>query len=254
MPTTSAAQPQPTQPKRGVSIWIKIFVVIHLIAITSWSLPNATSDLLTGKRKLTVDWGQWRNPVANLGQPAVALSDLGQDGRNLLGGARDIGRNISDGSLMYNDLYVKQCPIKYYTLSTGFWQYWDMFSPNPASIDFYGTATVFYQNGSSVLYHYPRMYDLSIPKKYVSERYRKFYERAHTEEDSYIWPVFAQRIALINYSDPNNPPVRVVLTRHWLPIAPPGKPQQQDYNSYNYYTYTVDLDRLKQDKAGGIFG
>jgi hypothetical protein len=61
-------------------------------------------------------------------------------------------------------------------------------------------------------------------------------------------------VALDSYSNPNNPPVRVVLTRHWLTVAPPGAPQQQEYNSYNYFTYTVDQARLQKDAAGGMFG
>ena len=247
MPKKSAAQPEPAPEKRGVSFWIKLFVLIHLIAITSWSLPDVQKDVASGQRKLTVDWQGFVSSFTDWRHPANAVRAAGVLGRQM-------GGYISDGTLLVNERYVKTSPLKYYTLSTGFWQYWDMFSPNPASIDFYGTATITYQNGSTILYHYPRMYELSIPAKYVNERYRKFYERAHTEDDRYMWPVFAQRIALKNFTDPNNPPVRVVLTRHWLPIAAPGKPQQEDYNSYNYYTYTVDQKQMRKDKAGGIFG
>jgi hypothetical protein len=212
--------------KRGVSIWIKLFVAFHLVAITSWTLPTARDV----NEKLVIDKS---SPFA---------------------AAKSIGRNISDGTLIYNDKFVKASPLQYYLLSTGFWQYWDMFSPNPASIDFYGTATVTFQDGTSKLYQYPRMYDESISKKYVTERFRKFYERAHTESDKFLWPYFAQRVALESFTSPGNPPVKVVLTRHWLTVAAPGAPQQQQYNSYNYYTYTVDQEKLQKDAAGGMFG
>lgn len=226
MPSEQVVSEDTAQSRRSVSRWIKLFLVFHIIAITSWTLPNAANV----NEKLVVDKSS----------PLTAV--------------RSIGRNISDGTLIYNDKFVKTSPLQFYLLSTGFWQYWDMFSPNPASIDFYGTATVFYQDGSTKAYEYPRMYDESIPKKYVTERFRKFYERAHTEQDQFLWPYFAQRVALDNYTNPNNPPVRVVLTRHWLTIAPPGAPQQQEYNSYNYFVYTVDQAKLQKDAAGGIFG
>lgn len=226
MRTDSAVEKSPDEPKRRVSALVKIFVFLHLVAITSWAMPTAANP----NEQLTVDKSS----------PLTVL--------------RSIGRNISDGTLIYNDRYVKTSPLKFYTLSTGFWQYWDMFSPNPASIDFYGTATITFKDGTTKLYQYPRMYEESIPTKYVTERYRKFYERAHTEQERYLWPIFAQRVALLNYRDPNDPPVTVVLTRHWLTVAPPGQPQQQEYNSYNYFTYTVDQARLQKDAAGGMFG
>lgn len=230
MPRETEPLSPDTPPKRGVSPWIKLFVFVHLAAVTSWSLPTAPEALTSGRDRLGVDRSS----------PLAAV--------------RSIGRDISDGTLLCNDRYVKTSPLKFYLLFTGFWQYWDMFSPNPASVDFYGTALITYKDGSTRLYTYPRMYDLGIPKKYVSERYRKFYERAHLEDYSWVWPTFAQRVALKNCTDPNNPPVKVILTRHWLPIAPPGKPQQHDYNTYNYFEYKVDQQQLQKDFAGGIFG
>ena len=74
-------------------------------------------------------------------------------------------------------------PVKYYLIPTGFWQYWDMFAPNPANIDFYCDAEVTYADGSHRTYTYPRMYKLGIIQKYGMERFRKYYERAR--DDSY---------------------------------------------------------------------
>jgi len=261
----SDVQPQSSalsRPKR-VSIFIKIFVLLHLIAITSWSLPDGRTDETFG---------------IDRSSPKAAI--------------RSVGRDISDGTLYLNQKYGKASPLKFYLLITGFWQYWDMFSPNPASIDFYGTATITYQDGSTYLYNFPRMYTMGIPKKYVSERYRKFYERAHTEPDKWIWPTFAQRVALLNFNNPNNPPKTVVLTRHWYVIPPPPEedyakmvddwkkkhgghppdpakdkelrrqaeedahhnPTDQEYHAYNYFTYQVDQQRLNKDKAAGVLG
>ncbi|MEA2554504.1 MAG: hypothetical protein QOJ65_2680 [Fimbriimonadaceae bacterium] len=226
MPREDAQDVSEPKPGRPVSRAVKLFVFLHLLAITSWAMPQPSSRLLSGEEKLEVDKS------------------------SVLAAARSIGRNLSDGTLLYNENYVKPSPLKFYLLFTGFWQYWDMFSPNPASIDFYGTATITYKDGTRKLYQYPRMYTMGTTEKYVSERYRKFYERAHLEDFKWIWPTFAQRVALLTYKDPANPPVKIVLTRHWLPIAPPGKPQQPEYSTYDYYTYTVDLESLKRERAG----
>lgn len=215
----AAAAVSDKEPKR-VSFWIKLFVAFHIIAITSWALPKPPDDLMNGQAKLAIDR---TNPVTAF---------------------RSAGNYVSNGTLLFNQNQLKDSPLKFYLLFTGFWQYWDMFSPNPASTDFYGTAEITYKDGRTLLYTYPRMYEMGMAEKYVSERYRKFYERAHPDLYKWIWPTFAQVIALKNYTDPSNPPVKVALTRHWLPIAPPGKPQQPDYSQYTYYTHKVDFGLL----------
>jgi hypothetical protein len=153
-------------------------------------------------------------------------------------------QSLNDGYRVFNRFVLKDSPIKFYELGTGFWQYWDMFAPNPADADYFGDAVVTFKDGSSLTYEYPRMFKMNILAKYTKERYRKFYERANTEDYQYLWPHFAQYVALLNYKDPHNPPVRVVLWRHWKVIQPQDKPQEKDYHAYPYYTHVVDQDEL----------
>jgi hypothetical protein len=141
----------------------------------------------------------------------------------------------------------KLSPFANYMTVTGFWQSWDMFAPNPASVDIWCHADIEYADGTEVRYNYPRMKDLPIPKKYVKERYRKFYERVNQDDNAYIWPYFAQRIAMINTYDPKNLPVKVRLTRHWMTIPPPDKPLPTEYSTYTFYEYLVDIGKLKHD-------
>jgi hypothetical protein len=254
---------QTVPPRKRVSVFIKIFVVMHLIAIISWCLPPPPK-----------------------GKPGPI------DTSTPLKAVQGAGRVISDGTLYVNNAYVKQSPAKFYLLFTGFWQYWDMFSPNPSNIDFYGTAMITYRDGATKPYNFPRIYTMGVPEKYVSERYRKYYERAHTEDDKWIWPTFAQRVALLNYNNPMNPPVKVVLTRNFYRIPQPPemayqtllnewqrnhsgatvdevtkaelwerakdeaaqKAEDRFYKRYSYYTYDVDLVRLDREKSRGIFG
>jgi hypothetical protein len=153
----------------------------------------------------------------------------------------------TDHLRVLNTRYLKDSPIKYYLNASGFWQGWDMFSPNPSSVDIYGTADIVYRDGTTKKYQYPRMYLLPLYDKYVQERYRKFYERACLGQYRYLWPIFAQRIALLSYTDSANPPVKVRLHKHSLTIEPPGKPQPTEYTDEMYYSHVVDQARLRED-------
>ena len=216
-------EPAEEHSPKNVSVWIKLFVLMHAVAIISWSLPNPPPAVSSGQKKLGIDTRSGRHFV------------------------QSAGSFVSDGLLYVNQQYVRSSPLRFYSLSTGFWQYWDMFSPNPANTDYYGSAEITYQDGTVKNVEYPRVYSASIPVKYLRERYRKFYERAHLDSNRYLWPTFGQALALMHYEDAKNPPVKVKLTRHWFPIPGPGEPPRTSYNSYTYYTHIVDLPKLRRD-------
>ncbi|AIE83404.1 hypothetical protein OP10G_0036 [Fimbriimonas ginsengisoli Gsoil 348] len=186
--------------------YIKAFVVFHLFCITVWATPAPQEAVRTGK-------------------------------------AKPLG---SDYLLVWNDRYLKTIqPLRTYLFVSGFWQYWDMFAPNPAQIDFWVDSEVIYRDGTKKYYLYPRMFLLPLPNKYAQERYRKYFERANDEGYTYLWPLFARRIAYLN-DNPKNPPVSVRLTRHWYQVMPPDKPQWKDYNKFMYYEYAVDQKELQK--------
>ena len=197
-------------PPRTVHGAVKGLVLFHLFCITVWSLPTPPDSLLNGTSK----------PVG------------------------------SDSFLIWNQKTLKTwLPLNIYLSVTGFWQYWDMFAPNPASTDFWADGEVVYKDGTKRHYQYPRMALLSIPEKFVKERYRKFYERANADNYSYLWPQFGLRIAYEN-DNPQNPPVRVIMKRHWRPIAAPGEKQAEKYNEFVYFEYEVDQEALKKMREG----
>jgi hypothetical protein len=190
--------------------WLKVLVALHVICITIWALPNPGPKVMRRERA----------PVG------------------------------TEWLLFWNYGYLKSAqPVRAYLLVTGFWQYWDMFSPDPAQEDIWVDAEITYRDKTVKRYQYPRMFLLSIPDKFVKERFRKFYERVNSQETTYFWAPFAQRIAYLN-DDPNNPPVTVAIKRHWLRIEPPGKTQPTKYNEYLYYIHTVDPRKLDRDRKG----
>jgi hypothetical protein len=209
---------------RNASPWIKAFVAFHVVCITMWSLPYPKKPYMNGTAKLGVDTS---SPRAF---------------------ARSFSETVTEGILYWNWQYMKNGVIMYYPGITGFWQYWDMFSPNPASVDLYMEADVKYKNGTTYRFHYPRIYTMPIPQKYLKERYRKFYENVNQDTQAAIRPAVAQRIALECFKDPNNPPMQVTLIRFYDTIEPPGAKPDPAYTEYRFFTYIVDQAKLKSDK------
>lgn len=216
-----------TEPKepRNAPIWIKIFVAIHILAITMWSLPYPKKPYMNGTAKLGIDSSS----------PAAL--------------ARTFSETVTEGTLYLNWKYLKGSPLMFYAGPTGFWQYWDMFSPNPADTDLYMEAEVEFQDGTKNRFKYPRIYEMPIPAKYVKERYRKFFENVNQDSQSFVRPSVAQRIALESASDPKNLPVRVTLIRFFDRVEGPGEPWRPEYSEVRFYVHQVDLDKLRRDKG-----
>lgn len=188
-----------------VSIAVKLFVAFHVAGISVWCLPDPRPPIKQG----TVE------PYG------------------------------TDWLLYYNWKYLKDWkPFRFYMNTAGVWQYWDMFAPNPSNSDFWGDAYVEYRDGTKKRYPYYRIYDMPIPIKYYRERFRKFFERAGVDQFRFIWPTFAQRVALEMDTMPGNPPVRVRLWRHLQRVSAPGKPMPKGYEDFEYFVYDVDQEAL----------
>ncbi len=192
---------------------VKAFVVFHLFAIATWSLPP---------------------PPERVTKPSAEF----------------VLRDTPNYFLKANTA-IKESPVRDYLFFTGQWQSWDMFAPNPSNTDIWMDAIVTYQDGSEARFIYPRMVGLPITEKYFKERYRKFFENINNDRFSYKWPAVAERIALLSYKAAENPPVKVVLVRHSKKIAPSGQVQSEDYVSVAFYTHIIDTDRLKRRQVGG---
>lgn len=218
-------QPSGVKPARNASVWIKIFVAIHILGITMWSLPYPKKPYMLGTARFALDTS---SPSAF---------------------ARSFSDTITQGFLYVNWRYIKLSPLMYYPGTTGFWQFWDMFAPDPANTDLYMTADVVYKDGAIFRFHYPRVYELSLNEKYLKERYRKFFENVNLADQSYARPYVAQRIALECFKDPANPPVTVKIIANQYRIQPPGKPQLKEYTQTEIGAYAVNQAKLFQDKG-----
>ena len=192
------------------------FVIFHVLAITLYALPKPSDQVLAGK---TAPRG-------------------------------------SDSLLMFNYKEIKQwAPVYGYLYTTGFWQYWDMFAPDPAQTDVWCDAEIVFLDGTKTTFAYPRIKSLTIPEKFMRERHRKFYERVNSEQTPFFWSPFAQAIALQVATDPNDPPVQITLIRHFQVVARHDAKSSSEppYQSFRYFTYVVDQHKLFEEK-GWKFG
>lgn len=202
-------------PVRKVHWLVKVFVFFHAFMVLIWCLPATTDEIANRIEKGS--------------------------------------KNPSDLILYYSNGYLKDRDRLWtrYMSSTGLWQYWDMFSPNPAQVDYWLDAEVEFADGSKKIHQYPRIKDLSLTQKYIKERYRKYTERSANDDPSSRrrFPAFAQRIALEAAHDPKNLPVEVRLRRHWRRILPPGQQTPEGYQTATYFEYVVDQAKLRGDKG-----
>ncbi len=207
MPKLSADAPSYTgpTPARKVSFIVKLLVALHVLVITIWAIPEPRKAIQ--EDRVTPAGTEW---------------------------------------LCYWDAkYLRRLPpVRMYCLVTGFWQYWDMFAPDPSHEDQWCDAKIHFRDGSVGHYLYPRIYLLPVWQKFFDERYRKYFERVGDSDHPYLWPAFGMRIALLN-DNAANPPVEVDIYRHSRLIAPPGR-TQHDYHADLLFSYAVDQQELSR--------
>ena len=155
-------------------------------------------------------------------------------------------------------------PVDDYVIYSGLWHSWDMFSPEPLSVNFHVEAEVTFADGSKKVWEFPSMEKLGIWEKFQKERYRKWRERVRQDAYNMIWPYTARYIARL-HNNPTNPPVQVALIRHWENIRPPlmlantnrpgTPPKLRDYqplpnewpkrHKYRFHQYQVKAEDLE---------
>ena len=111
-------------------------------------------------------------------------------------------------------------PVRDYVTQAGLWHSWDMFSPNPLSVNFNVEAHIDFGDGSKKVWTFPRMERLGMWERFQKERFRKWRERVRQDSYRNVWDDTCRFIARLHDS-PTNRPVRVSLVRQWAAIPPP---------------------------------
>ena len=110
-----------------------------------------------------------------------------------------------------------------YLLYTGLWQGWDMFAPDPLTVNAYLEARLTMGDGSTKTWTFPRMERLGVWDKFRQERYRKWaVDRIRPASAANLWSDTSRYIARLHANDPAGPPRVVVLSRHWRTLKSPA--------------------------------
>lgn len=199
-------------PQKKVNVFVMIFVLFHAFMTFTWSLPEVQAD---------------RMQEINSGE-----------------GKADIGEQL----LIKNAEVFKNwdTPSSMYLISTGLWQGWNMFAPNPASTDLWMDSVVTYEDGTADIQPYPRIYTMPILEKYPKERFRKYRENLTDDNRFGKWPHTAYRMALEAYRRTGKKPVRVLLRRHFYQVKAPDEEQLDGYTSYGFFETIIDYDYMME--------
>jgi hypothetical protein len=109
--------------------------------------------------------------------------------------------------------------IRPYMAWSGLYQSWDMFAPNPKSIDSYIKAVVFTGDRRMKVWTFPRMEELGFAERYQKERYRKFEETLPEQRYEALRPGVATHVARL-FNSQVDPPDKVVLIEFRSDIKP----------------------------------
>ena len=120
-----------------------------------------------------------------------------------------------------------------YLVATGLDQDWGMFAPDPRVETVVVSARVDDADGTSSVWRTPARPGLGA---YVDYRWQKLGEHVHQDDQAWMWPAFARRLADRSRAAGRHP-IRVTLLRGWCPLAPPGAgPECGPWREYAFHT------------------
>lgn len=122
---------------------------------------------------------------------------------------------------------------------SGLFQNWNLFAPDPQSVNAYLDAEITCRNGEKKIWKFPMPQDYGYYRRYFLSRQLKWSaDNLRQDRLSPLWPDAARYIARRN-NDPANPPVAVKLMRHWAQVPPPMSGEPETWNTYTFFRYSV---------------
>jgi|ERR1700691_1804476 hypothetical protein len=136
--------------------------------------------------------------------------------------------------------------LRPYFVWSGLFQSWDMFSPLPKATNSYLEALVLYKDGSTKIWSFPRMEQLTLTEKYSKERYRKFVETILDNTNAALWPDVARYVARLPEIREGRPQ-KVMLVVKWSAIVrqPDGTFTRAPWDEHVFYSYDVKPEDLQ---------
>jgi hypothetical protein len=133
-----------------------------------------------------------------------------------------------------------------YMMWSGLAQGWNLFAPNPLSLNTRVEAEITYRNGDKGVWKFPLPQDLSYTRRYMVERQHKFaFDSLLNDRFEILRPDAARYIARLNNTKPDDPPATVALVSYRSQIAPPNSRKPEPWVRKVVYTYSVQAGDLK---------
>lgn len=110
-----------------------------------------------------------------------------------------------------------------YLQTTGLWQEWSMFSPDPLRLNVHIEAKVRYRDGAEISYALPRLHLLPPIERVFSERYRKWSaDWLRLDSNRYLWADATGFILRQIPPSPHQAVESIRLFRVWHEIEDPA--------------------------------
>ena len=144
--------------------------------------------------------------------------------------------------------------LRPYALRMGLWQSWDMFAPEPLTLNAYLEAEVEFSDGSTRIWTFPRVSEMGVIDKMINERYRKWaVDNIRLDKHSLFWADTARYVARKTNTVPGNPPQKVFLWRYWHPIEAPQRKyvpagyraRAGQFQKYKFFSYRVTAEDVR---------
>jgi len=116
--------------------------------------------------------------------------------------------------------------VRPYMRWTGLYQTWDMFGPDPETVNSYVKSVIITQDRHMRVWSFPRMEELGFGERYEKERYRKFLEVLPQAQNAPLWPDVARHLAR-SLNSQADPPDKVMLIQFQSEIRPGADEQHE---------------------------
>lgn len=149
---------------------------------------------------------------------------------------------IPSNSRLVTDLRPK---IATYMVWSGLAQGWNLFAPNPLSLNTRVEAQIAYRDGNTSVWKVPLPQENGYAKRYTMERLHKLaFDSLLNDRFALLRPDAARYIARLNNTG-NNPPVKVTLISYREQIADFGSTKPEPWKRTELIAYTVQPGDLK---------
>jgi len=133
-----------------------------------------------------------------------------------------------------------------YMTWSGLAQGWNLFAPNPLSLNTRVEAELVYRNGQKGLWKFPLPQNYGYIHRYYMEREHKFsFDSLLNDRFEALRPDVARYLVKLNNTQKDNPPVSITLVSYRSTIAPPNSNLPEPWTRKEFFTYSVQPGDLQ---------